>query len=113
MQLLKDFPAFQLWRGQVAHVKPSLMRNYLHAKNGARYIVDDMDIDHPLMRAYESRQEFAATEISSKAILNQATKQVTLQSPTTTEKPEPVRKSFLEEHADVTLDDVKIPGLHN
>nr|5MRC_G Chain G, bL9m [Saccharomyces cerevisiae]5MRE_G Chain G, bL9m [Saccharomyces cerevisiae]5MRF_G Chain G, bL9m [Saccharomyces cerevisiae] len=55
VQVLKDFPRFQLYKGQVANVKPSLMRNYLHNFNGAKYILsEEHDINTELLKQYQT-----------------------------------------------------------
>lgn len=57
VQVLKDFPRFQLYKGQVANVKPSLMRNYLHNFNGAKYILsEEHDINTELLKQYQTRE---------------------------------------------------------
>ncbi|EJS41902.1 mrpl50p [Saccharomyces arboricola H-6] len=57
VQVLRDFPRFQLLKGQVTKVKPSLMRNYLHNFNGAKYIInEEHDVNVELLKLYQARE---------------------------------------------------------
>lgn len=118
VQVLKDFPIFQLYKGEVAQVKPSFMRNYLHNYNGARYILQESDVDVGLLKGFQARQaELKASKMQSEAAKAQTAKAQTITSqtakseiPPETKKSEPKRlKGILEK--DVTVKDVKIPGL--
>lgn len=106
VQLLKDFPRFHLYKGEVARVKPSLMLNYLHYGNGARYILEESQIDQGLLdyskKQAEVRKEAAARE---KDMKEQA--QVVEETPFELEKEE--KKGFLD--SEITVKDVNIPGL--
>ncbi|CAR27876.1 hypothetical protein ZYGR_0N03630 [Zygosaccharomyces rouxii] len=122
VQILKDFPQFLLYRGEVAQVKPSLMRNYLHNYNGARYILQDNDIDLELMKSFEQRQEELRSAKSESKTKEDAVHTAdttpdksSTQSPAQTTAPqsqqqEPEKpKGVLEK--DITVKDIKIPGL--
>ncbi|AET37850.1 mitochondrial 54S ribosomal protein bL9m MRPL50 Ecym_2097 [Eremothecium cymbalariae DBVPG len=109
VQLLKDFPRFQLYKGEVANVKPSLMRNFLHNNNGARYILKDDDINQELL-------------LASKSVDRQSS-QVVLQPKMETAKvsPKEEKPEISVQHEQskrkygitpgLTVEDVKIPGL--
>lgn len=122
VQILKDFPQFLLHRGEVAQVKPSLMRNYLHSHNNARYILQDSDIDLNLLRSFEQRQE----TLKSSKLESSTQEEIVTRGPSTTPPPaeetvpepeqpkqqqqEPKKpKGVLEK--DITVKDIKIPGL--
>lgn len=100
---------FQLFKGQVVQVKPSFMRNYLHNYNGARYILKDTDIDETLLA--QSREiEASKNTIDKAANLTLGGKKEMkkeAKSEVAEEKPKP--KGILEN--DITIKDVKIPGL--
>lgn len=110
VQLLKDFPIFQLYKGEVTQVKPSFMRNYLHNYNGARYIMQEADIDVALLQGFQERQEELKTvKKESKAVKHQVDN-----APPSEKQPKPVilekkPKGILEK--EITVKDVKIPGL--
>ncbi|QLQ81320.1 hypothetical protein HG537_0F00810 [Torulaspora globosa] len=116
VQLLKDFPMFNLYKGQVTKVKPSFMRNYLHNFNGARYVMSESDIDVELLSRSQERDtlvrekpntDMNSTEVSDKIKKtsgngnDRTTKEVKQKQ----EKP----KGILEKN--ITIEDVKIPGL--
>ncbi|CEP61134.1 mitochondrial 54S ribosomal protein bL9m MRPL50 LALA0_S02e07492g [Lachancea lanzarotensis] len=112
VQLLKDFPKFQLYKGQVTSVSPSLMRNYLHSNNGARYVLADKDIDQQLQA---EAVQLAALRVREPAKKDQENIVISEQAPeekkfnergTAEEKKQP--KLF---NSGITLKDVKIPGL--
>ncbi|SJM86964.1 related to 54S ribosomal protein L50, mitochondrial [Zygosaccharomyces bailii] len=110
VQLLKDFPIFQLYKGEVTQVKPSFMRNYLHNYNGARYIMQEADIDVALLQGFQARQEELKTvKKEAKAVKLQVD-----EAPLSEKQPKPVMaekkpKGILEK--EITVKDVKIPGL--
>ncbi|AGO10051.1 AaceriAAR061Wp [[Ashbya] aceris (nom. inval.)] len=121
VQILQNFERFQLYRGEVVNVSPSLMRNYLHRNNGARYILWDKDIDQALAQeAAATRQKLqsqkAAAE-ASQSVAEAAVVQKTAETgsdadkPTDNEKPAepPAKRSGLSSRP--TVADVKIPGL--
>ncbi|KAH3903578.1 related to 54S ribosomal protein L50, mitochondrial [Saccharomycodes ludwigii] len=115
VQLLKDFPEFQLYKGQVANVKASLMNNFLHYNNGAKFILKDSDIDQALV-TYRTKHVTADTTIPKKVVL-QKTKINNQTASLKTEEPKEVPKLKKEKlpqssiNKDVTLDNIKIPGL--
>ena len=107
VQLLKDFPQFQLYKGQVTQVSPSLMRNYLHLSNGARYILKEQDIDENL-HAQSITEAATRAKVVQKAVKEQIQKAAEKipQEPVAVAKETP--KVF---NSGVTVSDVKIPGL--
>ncbi|CAH01454.1 mitochondrial 54S ribosomal protein bL9m MRPL50 [Kluyveromyces lactis] len=112
VQLLKDFPQFQFHTGEVVNVKPSLMRNFLHNYNGARYILKETDIDQALLTsAKRSRASAAALLKTTESTVKKTeqnvkkAKQVSKEENKTPETP----KSALNE--EITIENVKIPGL--
>lgn len=108
VQLLKDFPMFQLYKGQVVQVKPSFMRNYLHNYNGARYILQDSDIDTLLFQQSQEREvTIKKTTINTSEVreVQKAEKIEIKQTSKEEEKP----KGVLEK--EITIKDIKIPGL--
>lgn len=124
VQILKDFPQFLLYKGEVAQVKPSLMRNYLHNYNNARYILKDTDIDLNLLKSFEQRQEELRTskldnatrvELTETANTNPGKASVPSGAQTNVPKPEQQQqepekhRGILEK--DITIKDIKIPGL--
>ncbi|CCE63013.1 hypothetical protein TPHA_0D03800 [Tetrapisispora phaffii CBS 4417] len=118
VQVLKDFPDFQLFRGQVAEVKPSLMRNYLHYNNGARYILKDTDIDSQLLKLNAQREadmkKLAAEALQDEQLLmksNTKTQQKSVTEEKNTKRNEEKQsyKSVLDQ--DYSIENVKIPGL--
>ncbi|CCD27352.1 mitochondrial 54S ribosomal protein bL9m MRPL50 NDAI_0K01610 [Naumovozyma dairenensis CBS 421] len=129
VQLLKDFPMFHLFKGQVTKVKPSFMRNFLHHGNGAKYILDDKkDIDPLLLASYQERQ--AEIELMNAKAAASASPAITMStnsvSPLTRTDLETLKQLMLEKkekddekhekkekgiNPDITLENVKIPGL--
>ena len=114
VQLLKDFPAFQVFKGQVADVKPSLMRNYFHNYNGARYILNESDIDITLLDMNNEREaklkEAMAAKIDS--VVNKSTSPVKKFNEEVIKKiveTKEVPKGILDNG--ITIDKVNIPGL--
>lgn len=114
VQLLRDFPRFNLFKGQVTHVKPSLMMNYLYPFNGAKYIMKPSDIRSGLLKLYEVRK----SELKKQAELDQmkATSHTTNKNPNTSNNKESGhtqrdKVSFL--GTDLTTKDIKIPGLNS
>lgn len=117
VQLLKDFPMFNLYMGQVTKVKPSFMRNYLHNFNGARYVMSESDIDLELLSRSQARETVvkesetntarveAAGKVSPKKTSGNADDSTAKESEPKQEKP----KGILEKN--ITIKDVKIPGL--
>ncbi|QLL31076.1 hypothetical protein HG536_0A08930 [Torulaspora globosa] len=121
VQLLKDFPMFNLYMGQVTKVKPSFMRNYLHNFNGARYVMSESDIDLELLSRSQARDTLAkeksnvetktvdrveaSGKVSPKKTSGNADDKTTRESKQKREKP----KGILEKN--ITIEDVKIPGL--
>lgn len=116
IQVLKDFPMFNLVKGEVTQVKPSFMRNYLHNFNGARYVMNEGDIDQSLLqesltRGIEMREKKKSASnvtvispVSKKNVKQEAAQPVAKPE---AEKPKP--KGILER--EITIKDVKIPGL--
>ncbi|CCF58675.1 hypothetical protein KAFR_0F00780 [Kazachstania africana CBS 2517] len=108
VQLLKDFPQFQLSKGQVTDVKPSLMRNYLHNFNGARYILKDTDVDTVLLKSYKvneastQKDQQPAAKLMSKAQVKEGRALEKMLG-------KPREKKVLDN--DISLKDVYIPGL--
>lgn len=122
VQILKDFPQFLLHKGEVTQVKPSLMRNYLHNYNGARYVLQDKDIDSDLLKSFEQIQKqlksaklgSKTTEEPAEAARPQVSESPLSSSPTPpqhqqTQPEETKPRSILEK--DITVKDIKIPGL--
>ncbi|GMC25954.1 unnamed protein product [Saccharomyces cerevisiae] len=117
VQVLKDFPRFQLYKGQVANVKPSLMRNYLHNFNGAKYILsEEHDINTELLKQYqtleakleEDRQQLSKrheTEVQK----NMELRKESVFGHKKEEKPKEEKKGLLD--SGITIEEVKIPGL--
>ncbi|SCU87908.1 LAMI_0D07976g1_1 [Lachancea mirantina] len=115
VQLLRDFPNFQLIRGQVLEVSPSLMRNYLHPGNGARYIMNNGQIDSQLeneaLAKLTARQ--SATR-SKKESIEAKPKEAGGAAPASVEKTVKMPEKTKQKHifsSGVTLEDAKIPGL--
>ncbi|AAS50426.1 AAR061Wp [Eremothecium gossypii ATCC 10895] len=121
VQILQNFERFQLYRGEVVNVSPSLMRNYLHRNNGARYILWEKDIDQGLVQeAAATRQRMLSQRAAAEASEPDA-EPVTIQKtaetgspaaePTEKEAPAeaPAKRSGLSPRP--TVADVKIPGL--
>lgn len=111
VQILKDFPSFQLKKGQVLQVKPSLMRNYLHNYNGAKYILDESDIDAVMLHDYTVvQQELEARQ----ALIAQKTHQIETQKkeqqPKLTKNVQKQEKKNVINRG-ITIKDVFIPGL--
>ena len=97
VQILRDFPTFQLFKGEVIEVKPSLMRNYLYNDNGARYILSDDQIDANLYDDFVKLK--AEREMKKKAV----------HKPVKTKEKKKEIIGILDN--DITIDDVFIPGL--
>ncbi|GMM55940.1 mitochondrial 54S ribosomal protein [Maudiozyma humilis] len=113
VQLMRDFPRFQLYKGQVAQVKPSLMRNYLHNFNGAKYILQDADINAQLLDSYnalEQERERAAQAAHAAAVELAATQQ-RAQAAKPKLSQEAKRQDRRTHDKNVTIKDVYIPGL--
>ncbi|SCU78045.1 LANO_0A01926g1_1 [Lachancea nothofagi CBS 11611] len=109
VQLLKDFPQFQLYKGQVASVSPSLMRNYLHWGNGARYIKEETDID-ALLQAKSVEAATLRTKIAVKSVKkDDVAKEKPLREQSIQDDAKEVEEKIFS--SGVTLKDVKIPGL--
>ena len=115
VQLLRDFPRFNLFKGQVIHVKPSLMMNYLHPYNGAKYIMKPSDIRPGLLRQYEIRK----SEMKKQAELDSIKASSNIDTSYNTksniadkegELTQRNKVSFL--GTDITTKDIKIPGLN-
>lgn len=117
VQLMRDFPAFQLFKGQVTKVKPSLMTNYLHRWNGARYILKETDIDQELLQFSETQR---TNRIQEKKLEQErellAIKNMKLEQEEKTKMKQQHMKEVKKEiervlNTNVSLKDVKIPGL--
>ena len=117
VQVLKDFPRFQLYKGQVANVKPSLMRNYLHNFNGAKYILsDEHDINTELLKQYQARElklEEDRQQLSKRQEM-ETQRNIELQRQSVfghekEERPKEQKKGLLD--SEITIEEVKIPGL--
>jgi len=119
VQVLRDFPRFQLYKGQVTQVKPSLMRNYLHNFNGAKYIMEDTDINTILFERYSVQEQEREKEATALAAAHQAAmiNAATNNSATSGNKPKLSQemknqeKKKITHNKDVTIKDVYIPGL--
>ena len=117
VQVLKDFPRFQLYKGQVANVKPSLMRNYLHNFNGAKYILsEEHDINTELLNQYQTREAKLEEDRQqlSKRHETEVQKNMELRKESVfghkkEEKPKEEKKGLLD--SGITIEEVKIPGL--
>lgn len=118
VQLLRDFPRFNLLKGQVAHVKPSLMTNYLYPFNGAKYIMKPSDIRPGLLKQYEVRKSELKKQVdldSSKTVThtnntnNKSNPDVAINGENESVRRDKV--TFL--GTDITTKDVKIPGLNS
>ncbi|AJT02897.1 Mrpl50p [Saccharomyces cerevisiae YJM244] len=117
VQVLKDFPRFQLYKGQVANVKPSLMRNYLHNFNGAKYILsEEHDINTELLKQYqtfEAKLEEDHQQLSKRheteVQKNMELRKESVFGHKKEEKPKEEKKGLLD--SGITIEEVKIPGL--
>ncbi|CAI4731310.1 BDC_1c_G0047160.mRNA.1.CDS.1 [Saccharomyces cerevisiae] len=117
VQVLKDFPRFQLYKGQVANVKPSLMRNYLHNFNGAKYILsEEHDINTELFKQYQTLEAKLEEDHQqlSKRHETEVQKNMELRKESVfghkkEEKPKEEKKGLLD--SGITIEEVKIPGL--
>ncbi|AHY77109.1 AQG_2a_G0047520.mRNA.1.CDS.1 [Saccharomyces cerevisiae] len=117
VQVLKDFPRFQLYKGQVANVKPSLMRNYLHNFNGAKYILsEEHDINTELLKQYQTLEAKLEEDHQqlSKRHETEVQKNMELRKESVfghkkEEKPKEEKKGLLD--SGITIEEVKIPGL--
>ncbi|CAD6643058.1 HN1_G0012630.mRNA.1.CDS.1 [Saccharomyces cerevisiae] len=117
VQVLKDFPRFQLYKGQVANVKPSLMRNYLHNFNGAKYILsEEHDINTELLKQYQTREAKLEEDRQqlSKRHETEVQKNMELRKESVfghkkEEKPKEEKKGLLD--SGITIEEIKIPGL--
>lgn len=107
VQLLKDFPKFQLYKGQVTLVRPSLMRNFLHLGNGARYVLQDQDIDQILLA--QSKRRDVRKDASSKRKVERVKKTKSEELPVEQKEQKEDKGVF---SSGVTVEDVKIPGLN-
>ena len=116
VQLLKDFPRFHLYKGEVARVKPSLMVNYLHYGNGARYILSEDQVDQGLLEYSKKQAELrkasqpSASKVVSETTASTAATTAGIRADVKEEEPPAEKKKgFLD--SDITVNDVKIPGL--
>ncbi|CAI7323757.1 ASB_collapsed_G0047780.mRNA.1.CDS.1 [Saccharomyces cerevisiae] len=117
VQVLKDFPRFQLYKGQVANVKPSLMRNYLHNFNGAKYILsEEHDINTELLKQYQTREakleedhQQLSKRHETEVQKNMELRKESVFSHKKEEKPKEEKKGLLD--SGITIEEVKIPGL--
>lgn len=114
VQILRDFPQFNLFKGQVTQVKPSMMRNYLHDFNGAKYILQDSDINTFLFENFTKEEQIREKE----QLANQQAMAATAAA-VATAKAETLKKPKLskevekqEKKKDITIKDVYIPGLN-
>lgn len=118
---------FNLYKGQVTKVKPSFMRNYLHNNNGAKYILDETsDVDPILLKQFQERK-FTVNETSASNVKKQIPHAAKGTHPLTKEElqelgkiidkkqmsveAEKAKKENIGLDSDVTLENVKIPGL--
>lgn len=110
VQLLKDFPKFQLYKGEVALVKPSLMRNFLHNGNGARYILQDSDVNKELLNLTKKQP---AKKADAKNVKSKKSKLVTInKAPVPTKEQSKTSKNEKTGLSpNLTIENVKIPGL--
>lgn len=106
VQILKDFPRFQLYTGEVAQVKPSIMRNFLHNSNGARYILKETDIDQTLLALSKKKSVLPSTKPRKTKHSNAAPKSVETKSDA--QKKEAPSTAL---NDSLTIENVKIPGL--
>ncbi|CCK69800.1 mitochondrial 54S ribosomal protein bL9m MRPL50 KNAG_0D00480 [Huiozyma naganishii CBS 8797] len=114
VQLLADFPRLQLYRGQVAKVRPALMINTLHRHNGARYVLSESDVDVLLARQYRDRQTLLRArhekaERESRDKLEREKVAARLQESDKNKKTGSSSTGVLD--SPVTVKDIRIPGL--
>lgn len=115
VQLLRDFPRFNLYKGQVTQVKPSLMMNYLYPFNGAKYIMKPDDVQSGLIKQYEIRQvelkKQAELAVEKNESASRDKKKEAKTGDEAGEAPDQKKKiTFL--GTDITTKDIKIPGLN-
>ncbi|SCV03990.1 LAME_0H14862g1_1 [Lachancea meyersii CBS 8951] len=110
VQLLKDFPQFQLYKGQVTSVSPSLMRNYLHWRNGARYILNNEDIDLSLQAQAVELAALRSKDVVRKEKQERTISETVTEEQTTKKESKEIKQPKLFDSG-LTLKDVKIPGL--
>lgn len=125
VQILKDFPKFQFYTGEVVDVKPSLMINYLHNNNGARYILNQKDLDQELLQKYVVNARKTLKKIvkrssptkdhqeankSKKIVENKKTMKANTKDGI---KKETRNTSVSAINAKVNIRNIKIPGLKN
>ncbi|BAO39784.1 54S ribosomal protein L50 [Kluyveromyces marxianus] len=112
VQLLKDFPKFQLRAGEVVNVKPSLMRNFLHNENGARYILKESDIDQTLLSRSKKSSESSSQNVTKKAVPKEKnTKPVVAKQPQQNGESKAPEAPSSALNQSITIEKVKIPGL--
>lgn len=103
---------FNLVKGEVTQVKPSFMRNYLHNFNGARYIMQDSDINQLLLQKSLAKEVLLKEKVKSTPISTITKKDVKKEAAQSVTKPDVEKskpKGLLER--EITIKDVKIPGL--
>lgn len=111
VQVLRDFPQFNLFRGQVTQVKPSMMRNYLHDFNGAKYILQDSDINSYLFQKFTEEEQIREKEmIANQQAMAAAAATMKVETQTKPKLSKEVEKQ--EKKKDITIKDVYIPGLN-
>ncbi|KAL3241063.1 mitochondrial 54S ribosomal protein bL9m MRPL50 [Nakaseomyces bracarensis] len=114
VQILKDFPRFHLYKGEVAKVKPSLMLNYLHYGNGARYILEESQVDQALLEYSKQQAEIRKAALAQEKKLQAEQAMVIEEETFELQKDIPKedieqKKGFLD--SEITIKDVNIPGL--
>lgn len=126
VQILKDFPRFNLMQGEVAQVKPTVMINYLHRGDGARYIMDEArDVDVGLYEQFKVRRQ----QVKDEALKLEQERKLQREQQRMREEQEAklqLKKVELGEqqvvlqrkrrkdtkwNKDITVEDIKIPGL--
>lgn len=112
IQVLRDFPQFNLFKGEVTQVKPSMMRNYLHDFNGAKYILQDSDINTLLFENFTKEEQIREKEIlaNQQAVAAAAASVTKMDTQTKPKLSKEAEKQ--EKKKDVTIKDVYIPGLN-
>ena len=113
IQVLRDFPQFNLFKGEVTQVKPSMMRNYLHDFNGAKYILQDSDINTLLFENFTKEEQIREKEQLANQQAMAAAAAVATAKAETLKKPKLSKEvEKQEKKKDITIKDVYIPGLN-
>ncbi|CCH61937.1 hypothetical protein TBLA_0F04040 [Henningerozyma blattae CBS 6284] len=110
VQLLRDFPNFQFYEGQVIKVKPSVMINYLHRGNGARYILKDSDIDTSLLKYSQDQENLR--QLAKQKSIEQEQRSIMMQQQDELKKVQMAKEKSKILTRRIGLKDVSIPGLN-